>query len=195
MADGQTITVPSVADMRARIEAVRERMETDEEFYHELAEEHTSGNPMTLGPRLPSPEEMTELQIKGAADNAQKWLDRTTKPKKNFKEEALKATSRARYKESMERVLEQGLWSGGMALVDESETIATIQRRGKEVYSKGVKDREPKILRRNKELHNDRLAVASAIDAMPVSTVEEREAKMIANKRALEAIGAKRRGA
>jgi len=194
MADSGFPFVPSIAEMRDLIDGTLEEMENDEEFRHELTEGHTSGNPMTLGPRLPSPEDWADLQVAGATANATKWLNRTTKPKKNFKEEALRATSRARYHDSMERVLREEVWEGGMALVDESETIATIQKRGASVYSKGVEDRKPKILRRVKELHADRLALAATVDALPVGTDAEREAKMIANKRGLQAIGAKRRG-
>jgi len=195
MADSGFPFVPSIEDMANAIEITKQRMDEDPEFRHELEVGHTSGNPMTLGPRLPSPEEHTRLQIKGVRDNAAKWLARTTRPKKNFKEEALRATARARWHNSMEKVLSENRWEGGMALVDESETIATIEKRGAGVYSKGVEDREAKILRRNKELHADRLALASTIDAMPVGTDSEREAKMIANKRGLQAIATARRGA
>jgi len=195
MAENALLSIPSIEDMAVAIAATMQVMEEDEEFRHELEEGHTSGNPMVLGPRLPSATEWTDLQIKGARDNAAKWLERTTKPKKNFKEEALKATSRARYKNSMERVLANDLWAGGMALVDESETIATIQAGGAGVYTSGVERRKAKIRRRVEELRGARLALCSTIDAMPVGTDSEREAKMIANKRGLQAIGLTRRGA
>jgi len=187
--------VPSIDDMAAAIEANLRRMETDEDFRHELVEGHTSGNPMVLGPRLPTPEEWAQLQVKGAQDNAAKWLARTTKPKKNFKLEALKATSQARYHASMEKVLRDKVWEGGMGLVDESETMAIIEKRGSGAYSQGVADRVPKITRRVKELYSERLALAAAVDALPVSTDAEREAKVIANIRGLKAIGEKRRKA
>ena len=187
--------VPSIEDMALAIEATKQVIDEDPEFKRELEEGHPSGNPITLGPRLPSVDEWTDLQIKGARDNANKWLERTTKPKKNFREEALKETSRARYRTSMENVLAKDLWAGGMALVDESETIATIQAGGAGVYTSGVERRKAKIRRRVAELREDRLALAVQIDAMPVGTDSEREAKMIANKRGLQAIGLERRGA
>jgi hypothetical protein len=180
--------------MLGRINETRARMDEDEEFCKELVEGHPSGNPITLGPRLPSPEEWAKLQVKGAQDNAGKWLDRTTAPKKNFKEEALRATSVDRYHDSMSKVLSEKRWEGGMALVDEGEAIAIIKKRGSGVYSSGVADRADKIKRVVKDLHTDRLALCSTIDDMPVSTDAEREAKMLANKRGLEAIGKKRRG-
>lgn len=195
MAENGLPIVHSVDQMASAIEKVMQLMETDPEFYEELSEGHTSGNPMVLGPRLPSADDWADLQIKGARDNAAKWLERTTKPKKNFKEEALKPTSRARYKSSMENVLAKDLWAGGMALVDESETIATIQAGGAGVYTSGVERRRPKIRRRVAELREARLALCAIIDALPVATVSDREAKMIENKRGLEAIGLARRGA
>lgn len=195
MADNGLPFVPSIEDMALAIEATMQVMEEDPEFRQELEEGHTSGNPMVLGPRLPSSDEWTDLQIKGARDNAAKWLERTTKPKKNFREEALRQTSRDRYRSSMEQVLAKDLWAGGMALVDESETIATIQAGGSGVYTSGVERRKAKIRRRVEELRGARLALCSTIDAMPVGTDSEREAKMIANKRGLQAIGLARRGA
>ncbi len=195
MAENVLLSIPSIEDMALAIQATMQVMDEDPEFRHELEEGHTSGNPMVLGPRLPSADEWADLQIKGARDNAAKWLERVTKPKKNFKEEALKATSRARYRTSMEKVLANDLWAGGMALVDESETIATIRDGGSGVYTSGVERRRSKIRRRVEELRGARLALCSTIDAMPVGTDSEREAKMIANKRGLQAIGLTRRGA
>ena len=195
MAENALLSIPSIEDMALQIEATKQYMDEDEEFRHELEEGHTSGNPMTLGPRLPSADEWTDLQIKGARDNAAKWLERTVRPKKNFREEALKQTSRDRYRSSMEDVLAKDLWAGGMALVDESETIATIQAGGAAVYTSGVERRKAKIRRRVAELRESRLALCATIDAMPVGTDSEREAKMIANKRGLQAIGLTRRGA
>ena len=195
MGDSQEAFVPSVDDMADAIEHVKQLMEEDPEWREELEVGRPTGNPITLGPRLPPPEEWAQLQVKGAQDNADKWLARTTHPKKNFKEEALRETSRRRFHDSMERVLSENRWEGGMALVDESEALAIVAKRGRDVYVRGVADRTDKILRRVKELHADRLALAATIDAMPVATDSEREAKMIANKRGLEAIGRARRGA
>ncbi len=194
MSDSGLGFVPSVADMAAAIEGVKAQIEVDEELRHELTEGHTSGNPMTLGPRLPSPAKWAELQIKGAKDNANKWLENTIHPKRNFREEALKPDSIARFKDSMERAIREGRWEGGMALVDENETIATITKRGASVYANGVEDRAAKILRRVTDLHADRLALCVTVDALPSATEADREAKMIANLRGLKAIGARRRG-
>jgi len=195
VAENVLLSIPSIEDMALAIEAAKQVMDEDPEFRKELEEGHTSGNPMVLGPRLPSADEWADLQIKGARDNAQKWLDRTTKPKKNFREEALRETSRARYRTSMENVLAKDLWAGGMALVNESETIATIQAGGAGVYTSGVERRKAKIRRRVAELRESRLALCATVDAMPVGTDSEREAKMIANMRGLKAIGLARRGA
>ncbi len=195
MAENALPFLPSIEDMALAIEATMQVMAEEPEFRKELEEGRPSGNPIQLGPRLPSASDWTELQIKGARDNAAKWLARTTRPKKNFKEEALKETSRARYRTSMEQVLAKDLWAGGMALVDESETIATIQAGGAAVYTSGVERRRAKIQRRVTELREARLALCSTIDGMPVGTDTEREAKMIANKRGLQAIGLARRGA
>jgi len=194
MAPKSPPVVPSVDDMLGIINASRARIESDETLSRELTEGRPSGNPITLGPRLPTPEEWAKLQIEGAQNNAAKWLQRTTHPKKNFKEEALKASSQARYHDSMQKVLAQKTWEGGMELVNESEAMDVIAKRGSGAYTAGVADRQAKITRVVKDLHADRLALAVAIDNLPTTTDAEREARMIANKRGLQAIGQKRRG-
>lgn len=194
MATQELHALPSIEDMLGRINQTRERMDTDEDFKTSLTDPNPSGNPISLGRRIPTPEEMTRLQIKGAKDNAEKWLQRTTNPKKNFKEEAMKPRAAERFNTSMQTVIEENLWQGGMANVNESEALAIVKAVGASGYSKAVKDREAKILRVHKELDSDRLALASVIDELPNTSDDEREEKMIANKRGLQAIGKKRRG-
>lgn len=194
MAQDALSAIPSVDDLAERIAEVRARMDTDEEFRHELEEGHPSGNPITLGPRLPDAKTWAARQVKGAADAAQKWFDNTTRPKKNFKEEALKDQASARYNESMEEVIREDRWRGGMALVDEGEAIRTIEAGGAKIYSDGVKRREGKIERRVEETRADRLAVCSYVDGLDTATEADREAKMIENVRAYKAMGKKRRG-
>lgn len=194
MTESTKAFVPSVEDMHNAIEGMKQAMEEDPEWREELEVGRPSGNPIVLGPRLPTPEDWAAEQIAGAKAKAAKWLKNTVHPKKNFKEEALRATSRERYHDSMERVLAEDRWEGGMALVDESEAMNIIEKRGAAAYSKGVEDRAAKIQRRVKELHADRLALVATTDTMPVSTAAEREAKMIANLHGLIAIGQRRRG-
>lgn len=187
--------VPTIEEMEEAIAQSRAQIESDETLHRELTEGRPSGNPITLGPRLPDAKTWASDQIDGAKAKAAKWLRNTTHPTKNFKEEALKPEAVKRYKESMEAVLAENRHAGGMALVDESETMAIIASRGESVYSKGIEDRRSKIERRVEELHSDRLALVHTIDGMPISTDEQREAKMVANVRGLKAIGKRRRGA
>jgi len=194
MAKKPLVSIPTIDEMLGRIEETRARMDSDEEFLKELTEGHPSGNPISLGPRLPDATTWAADQVAGASAKADKWLKNTTAPKKNFKEEALKEKSKARFHDSMARVLSEKSWEGGMGKVNESETIQIIKDGGSGVYSSGVSRRKAKIERVVKELHADRLALASTIDDMSVATDAEREAKMIANKRGLQAIGKKRRG-
>jgi len=186
--------VGSIEEIGAAIAAKMDEIENDEELRTGLLEGMPSGNPISLGPRLPSPETWAEEQIAGAEAKAPKWLKNTTHPRKNFKEEALRPEAIERYKVSMRKVIEQGLHEGGMRLVDESETMAIIEARGAGAYSSGVRDRKPKIVRRVKELHPLRLALCAHIDDMDTSTDAARETKMIENKRGLQAIGKARRG-
>lgn len=193
-AKNSPVSARSIDDMLSAINETRDRMETDEEFRKGLEEGKPTGNPITLGRRIPSPEEMADLLVKGTSDNAEKWLKRTTNPKKNFKEEALKPQAVERYKESMRKVIAEDRHKGGMELVNESEAMDVIKAGGSSVYSAGVARRKAKILRVSKELDTDRLALASTIDALDKATDADREKKMLENKRGLQAIGKKRRG-
>lgn len=183
----------SVEDMAAVIAANKARIEADDELHRELTVGRPDGNPIQLGPRLPSPEDWAKEQIAGAEAKAEKWLTNTTRPKKNFKEEALKPDAQNRYKTSMQRVISENLQAGGMALVDVDETMDTIRAGGSGAYSGGVARREKKITRRVRELHADRLALCNHLDGMATATDADREKKMIENRRGLIAIGKSRR--
>jgi hypothetical protein len=193
MAQDVLVELHSVDEMADVIAANRARIEGDEKLQRELTEGRPDGNPIQLGPRLPSAEDWAEEQVSGAAAKADKWLTNTTRPKKNFKEEALKEDAKKRYKESMQRVIAEDRHAGGMALVDVDETIKTIEAGGSSAYSNGVSRRKAKILRRVKELHADRLALCNHLDGMPTATDADREKKMIENRRGLIAIGKARR--
>lgn len=195
MSDETTVVLLTVEGMVAAIGLAREKMDTDEELGRQLREGYPSGNPITLGPRLPPADVWADRQVAGAQANAQKWLDNTTHPKKNFQEEALRPTSVARYKDSMQRVINEDLWEGGMALVNTTETMATITAGGSGVYSGGVARRKAKIRRTIEALREERLALCALIDGMDVTTEADRENKMIQNVRGMRAIGRRRRGA
>lgn len=194
MANNVFAGIPTVEEMEAAITASAAEIESNDKLRKELNEGRPDGNPITLGPRLPSAADWAEEQVKGSTAKGGKWLKNTTNPRKNFKVEALKPAAQERYKNSMRKVIEEDLHAGGMKLVSEDETMAIIQAGGEAPYTSGVTRRKAKILRRVEELHPARLALTQVIDAMDVSTDEAREAKMIANKRGNQAIGKKRRG-
>jgi len=184
----------TVEEMGAAIAASLAEIESDDTLRRELNEGRPDGNPITLGPRLPTAADWADEQVKGATAKAPKWLKNTTHPRKNFKTEALKPESVERYKNSMRKVIEEDRQAGGMRLVDEDETMKIIEAGGETPYSSGVTRRKAKIQRVVEELHGQRMALTQVIDRMDTSTDEAREAKMVANKRGLQAIGTKRRG-
>ena len=84
-------------------------------------------------------------------------------------------------------------WEGAMAKVDEDERLVTIQAGGAEAFTKGLEKRVAKITRVITDLQPRVLALKKTLDAMPEKTDAEREAKMIAAKRGMQAIGKARR--
>jgi len=150
------------------------------------------GNPITLGPRVPEAADWAEKQTTNAAAAGDRWLKGVLAPKKNPIDEAKK--KKGKYRQKMEQALREDRYGKGLDLIDEDEMYATIRDGGSAPFSSGVTRRRAKVERVAATLRPMVVALTATLDAMPVDTPEQREAKMIAAKRGMEAIGKKRRG-
>jgi hypothetical protein len=169
----------------AQIQADLKRVATDAAFAGELMAPK-EGNPVSLGSRVPSGEEMAANMVAGAQANQQKWLERTMHPRKD--PIAGMKGANATYKARTQEAIAQDRYAKGVANIDETEMYATIQKRGGQAFASGVADRQGKITKKMIALAPKIAAVATAIDRMANVTDADREARMLANVRGMRAI-------
>lgn len=150
------------------------------------------GNPVTLGPRIPEAADMAKDMVSKAAAAGDKWLQKVTHPKKDPITAAKAA--KGKWKNKMEEAIREDKFGKGLDMIDEDEMYETIREGGSAPFSSGVQRRAKKVERVMGELRPLQVALAEELDKMPIDTPEQREAKMIAAKRGMEAIGKKRRG-
>ena len=175
-------------------ERLRQRMQQFEEHPELLDEEmdKEGGNPITLGPRVASPADWAKDQVEAAKNKAAKWLANSKRPKKVPSVAALAANDKRI--ERLTQSLTDGTWEAAMAQVDEDLRMRVIEKGGTAAFSSGVDRHSEKVEVKVKKLQPLVLALAMELDAMPVGTDSEREAKMIAAKRGMQAIGKKMKG-
>ena len=150
------------------------------------------GNPITLGPRVTDPASWAKDQVEAAKAKATKWLEKSRKPKKVPSEAALAAGGK--YKARLQEALDGDFWAKAMAKVDESLRMVIIEAGGATGFSTGVEKHKAKVEAKVKELQPLVLALAQEIDALPQDTDSDREARMLAARRGMIAIGKKMKG-
>ncbi|MHC4397647.1 MAG: hypothetical protein ACYS1A_18545 [Planctomycetota bacterium] len=136
------------------------------------------GNPQMLGPRVAPAEQWVDDMVSAAQAKSQKWLDNSLRPKKSPKERAIAA--KTKYKNNMQKALNEGTWDKGIAGYDEvlrNETIAAVGTSG---FSQGVANKKAKAVAKIKKMQPMVAALATTLDAMPQDTHEQRGAKMLA---------------
>ena len=180
-----------LGDFEKRLDAKLNRAQTDPEFVAEITSEH-QGNPITLGPPVISPEEWATKQVKNAGASAQEWLKNVKRPRRDPLKAAIAAAPKRA--EKVREALESGKWVKAMAKVDEDIMYAVIDKVGAEGYRRGVEARQAKVLARAKELQPMVTVLKKEIEAMPDVTDADREARLLAARRGMIAIGKKRRG-
>lgn len=150
------------------------------------------GNPVTLGPRIPEAADMAADMVAKAAASGDKWLQKTLHPKKDPITAAKAA--KGKWKNKMEEAIRDDKFAKGLDMIDEDEMYKTIADGGTSPFTSGVQRRAAKVERVMGELRPLQVALCEELDKMPIDTEEQREAKMIAAKRGMQAIGKKRRG-
>lgn len=191
MAAESTITLPGLAEFEKRLAKSLDRAVNDPTFMEEMTPPAV-GNPITLGPSVIDPTELAEKQVANAEAAASRWLEHVKRPRRDPKAAALAAS--AKREQKVRESLEKKKWDKAMAKVDLDEMMAVIDAVGAEGYRRGVRSRKSKVLRVATELHPMVVALKKDIEAMPDATPEQREARLLAARRGMIAIGEKRRG-
>ena len=177
------VTIDNIGELLLRR---AKEFEASPELYQAQMESQ-SGNPITLGPRVTDPASWAKDQVEAAKNKSQKWLDKSRKPKKVPSQAALAAN--AKRIERLTQSLTDKTWEGAMAKVDEDVRLQVIEAVGTSGFAQGIERHKIKVEKKVAKLQPLVLALAQTLDGMPVSTDSEREAKMIAAKRGMQAIG------
>lgn len=184
-----SVTLDNFLDTLAREMA---KVEADPAGYVEANKPPTEGNPITLGELVPSATKWTEKLVNRAKAGASDWLANSMTPRAVPSKAALAAN--AKRLDKLQKSITDKTWEGAMAKVDEDQRLTTMQNLGPGVFENGISARQGKIERVVTDLQPRVLALKKTLDAMPEKTDAEREAKMIAAKRGMQAIGKARRG-
>jgi len=152
----------------------------------------TVGNPITLAPRVASAADQVTKLVSNATNAGQLWVTNTLRPKKDPLARA--KASVTKYKNAMQASLTEDRYAKGLATVDEGAMQATIQAIGASGFVNGITARTAKITNKFAKLQPLQVALANQLDAMPTDTDAQREAKMLAAKRGMQAIGKQLKG-
>lgn len=167
------------------------KVEKDPAGYVEASKPPPVGNPITLGERVASSDKWAAKQVANAKAGANAWLENSLRPKKVPSKAALDAQDK--YVDKMTTSLNEKRWQGAMGKVNEDVRLQVIQNVGASGFSQGVERHTPKVENAVKDLQPRVLALAKTLDGMPQKTDADREAKMIAAKRGMQAIGKARK--
>lgn len=184
------VTIDNFMDAFAREMAL---VEKDPTGYVEAAKPPPVGNPITLGELVPSAADWSKKLVDRAQAGASDWLANSLKPRAVPSKAALSANDKR--VDKLQQSIKNKSWEGAMSRVDEDQRLVTMQALGSDVFSKGVAARQGKIEKVVGDLQPRVLALKKTLDNMPEKTDADREAKMIAAKRGMQAIGLARRGA
>ncbi len=147
----------------------------------------TMGNPINLSPPVLTEDEWTDKQLKNTLAAAEEWEKKTLAPRRDPVAAAIAADGKR--KANLEEAEKKGKWLKAMKNVDMNARQETIKEVGASGFKRGVEARRTKIKNKIKLLRPLVLANKETVGAMPDTTPEQREAKMIANLRGMRKIG------
>lgn len=180
---GNQVTIDNIGEMMLR--RLTEFINNPELYHAEMVKEE--GNPITLGPRVTDAASWAKDQVEAAKAKATKWHERSKRPKKVPSQAALAA--KEKWRNRLQEAIDENRWEGAMGKVDEDVRMQVIDNVGASGFSQGIERHKPKVDAKVKVLQPLVLALAQTLDDMPVATDTDREAKMIAAKRGMQAIG------
>ena len=156
------------------------------------AKDDPNADPISLGPRVLSADQIAEKLVRRASDAAEEWLVRVKAPKKHPIQEGIKAEGK--YADKMKTVIAEGRRAKSLSKVTDDDYIAGIDAAGSSAFREGIERKRGKVQRRMAVLQPLYEVLAKAIDTLPTDTESQREAKMRAARRGMIMVGKARRG-
>jgi len=157
-----------------------------------LRVEDPDADPITLGPRVISPEDIARKLVDRAAAAGADWIRRLKAPKKHPIKEGIAAEPK--YKDKMTVVLREERRRKALEKVSDEDFLAGVDEAGEGAFTAGIERKRGKVRRRFAVLQPLYELLAKAIDALPTETEPQREAKMRAARRGMILVGKARRG-
>lgn len=149
-------------------------------------------NPVSVGSRVPDADAWADKMVDRAVSASGDWLTGVLSPRKHPIEAAIAADGKR--KQRLEEAEREGRWKAAMQRVNVDEMYSTIEAVGQSAYTAGLEARRGKVKSKIAKLQPLVKALAETIDKMPQDTDTQREQKMLAAKRGMQAIGKKLRG-
>jgi hypothetical protein len=145
-----------------------------------------TGNPVNVTAVIDANKWATKM-IQGATARAQDWVDNTSAAADAMKANAM--TAGTRYATGVQAAVANKSYDKGVAKIDTAEVRQTIANVGAAGYSNGITARQGKITNAIAALQPKVAALKQTINAMPQDTEAQREARMLAARRGMIAIG------
>lgn len=135
--------------------------------------------------------EQAKRLVQNAQANATNWEHGVLNPSRSPTQAALEAEGK--WKSNMMAAINEGRFGKGIRKTSDEEIKETARKVGAAGYSAGVGARESKIARVFNELQPLQQAVSNTIQAMPQDTESQREARLLAARKAMIDVGKRRR--
>ena len=144
------------------------------------------GNPVNVT-AVPDATTWANEMIAGAQAKADKWVRNASNAVDSMKAEAM--TAGTRYATGVQAAVSNKSYDKGVASIDTSEVRQTIQNVGASGYSSGIVARTGKIMAAISKLQPKVAGLKQTINAMPKDTDTQREARLLAARKGMIAIG------
>ncbi len=140
---------------------------------------------------LKDPATWVKDQIDGVRNSLDKYRDGVANPSRDPK--AAMIAAKDRYKDSVSKSLSEDRWGKAIEGINFDEAAALAIASADQLAA-GVEKRRDKITRRVTKLHGLLGPHVAAMNAMPVKSDADADAKMLANVKGMREIGKKMRG-
>jgi len=140
---------------------------------------------------LKDPTTWVKDQIDGVRNSLDKYRDGVANPSRDPKAAMLAAKDR--YKDSVSKALSEDRWGKAVEQINFDEAAALAIASADQLAA-GVEKRRDKITRKVTKLHGFLTTHVQAMNAMPVKSDADADAKMLANVKGMRDIGKKMRG-
>ncbi len=164
----------------------------DDPAFHEALH----GREIAPGVRIqnpgPDPARMTERLLRKTSAAGQDYVQGMQNPRRDPKAAAQRA--KGKWANRVQQAITEDRYSKGIQSYDQAEAVAIATSDGGTAYTSGIAKRANKIARVHQKLAPLLGGVSQAIQAMPQDSDGQREARLIAARRAMINVGKQLKG-